>query len=64
MATVINRKQIENYYEEEWSQIASEKTIDLLVELTCQSCYQLNQTHKLAFIRQKEIPKLQNLGQI
>ena len=63
MAT-LTRKQIENYYEEEWSQIASGKTINLLIELTCQSYYQPNQSHKLAFIRQKEPQKLQNLGQI
>lgn len=57
----VSRKQIENYYSEEWSHIVSMKTIDLLIELTCQA-YHLNQPQASAFV--KETPKPQNLGQV
>ena len=63
MASIVNRKEIENYYDQEWSDLVSNKTVSLLVELTCQA-YKLNQTQALGFIKEKEAPKPQNLGQI
>ena len=59
----INRKQIENYYELEWSELASPKTVNLLIELTCKA-YHLNQPTVSGFGKEKEPPKPQNLGQI
>ena len=60
---IVTRKQIENYYEQEWSEFVSTKSVDLLVDLTCQS-YQLNQPQTPGFIKQREAPKPQDLGQI
>ena len=62
MATV-TRKQIENYYESEWHDFVSLKTINLLIELTCKA-YHLNQPLVPDFVKEKELPKPQNLGQI
>ncbi len=62
MAT-INRKQIENYYESEWNELTSSKTINLLIELTCKA-YHLNQPAIPGFVKEKEPPKPQNLGQV
>lgn len=63
MAT-ITRKQIENYYEKEWSGVLSAKTVNLLIELTCQSCNRSNHSQVQAFVKNKELPKAQALGQI
>ncbi len=62
MATM-TRKQVENYYEKEWSNFLSSGTVSLLVELTCQS-YHLNQPQAQLFVRHREIPKPQALGKI
>ena len=59
----MNRKLIEDYYEKEWSQIVSSKTIYTLIELTCQA-YQLNQPPISNYIKEKELPRPQDLGQI
>ena len=59
----MNRKQIENYYESEWNDFVLPKTINLLVELTCKA-YHLNQPPIPGFVKEKELPKPQNLGQI
>lgn len=62
MAT-ITRKQIENYYEGEWREVISPKTLNLLIELTCQA-YKLNHPATPTFVKEKEPPKPQNLGHI
>lgn len=59
----INRKQIEDYYEIEWKEIVSQKTINLLIELTCQS-YKLNKPQTPNFLRQNEPKRPHNLGQV
>lgn len=59
----INRKDIEDYYEQEWSKIVLPKTLELLIELTCRS-YQLHQPPTPNFVKQKELPKPSDLGKI
>lgn len=58
----ISRKEIENFYEQEWAKVISLKAINVLVEVTCQS-YHLNQPEVFGYIKE-EIPKPQDLGQI
>lgn len=60
---LVNRKLVEDYYKKEWSQTVSSKTVSLLIELTCQA-YKLNEPQIPSFIKQKEVPRPQNLGQI
>ena len=60
---MITRKQVENYYEQEWTQIVSTSTVDLLIELTCQA-YQLNHPPVQVFLGNKELQRPQKLGQI
>ena len=59
----INRKTIEQYYEDEWSSLISSKTLNLLVELTCKA-YHLNQPQPVTYMKQRPLEPLQNLGQI
>lgn len=61
--TLINRKLIEDYYENEWKEFVSPQVIKILSELTCQA-YKLNQPHIPSFIKEQEPPKPQNLGHI
>ena len=63
MMISVSRKQVENYYEKEWTDILSASTIKVLIELTCQS-FNLNKPQVLEFNREKPIPALQNLGKI
>ena len=58
----ISKKEIENYYEKEWSDFISETTIHYLIDTTCKK-YKLNQQQVLDFVR-KDGPKPQDLGQI
>ncbi len=62
MATY-NRNQIENYYEIDWGQFFSQKSLAVLIELTCQS-YKLNQIPTITIIKEKELVKTNNLGHI
>ena len=57
----INRKVVEEYYENEWGSMVSAKTLNLLIELTCRA-YHLNQTQSLNYLKEKQ--SVQNLGQI
>ncbi len=57
------RKQIENYYEIDWSQCFSQKSLDLLIELTCQSL-KLNQTPIAHLKIEKPLVQTHNLGHI
>jgi hypothetical protein len=59
----INRKQIDNYYEKEWADVVSKKTLDLLVELTCKA-YHLNLPLAPGYISEKELIERQDLGKI
>ena len=59
----INRKVVEEYYENEWGSIVSAKTLNFLIELTCKA-YHLNQSQAHEYIKEKHFSKLQNLGQI
>ena len=59
----INRKVVEEYYENEWGSVVSAKTLNLLIELTCKA-YHLNQTQSLSYLKEKQAASLQNLGQI
>lgn len=59
----IARKQIEDYYDQEWSEVVSSKTLDLLIELTCQS-YHLNKPIIPDFVKKNEVHKPQDLGKI
>ena len=61
--STINRKVVEDYYESEWANLITSKTLDLLVELTCKA-YHLNQPQSINYMREKEIPRLNRLGQI
>ena len=61
--TLVNRKLIEDYYQNEWREFVSPETIKLLSELTCQA-YKLNQPPIPSFIKEQELPKPQNLGHI
>ena len=56
----ITKKQIEEYYEKEWKDIFSSKSIELLIEAT-DKAFQLG---KVIPFKEKEPPRLQNLGQI
>ena len=60
--TTITRKVVEDYYREDWNEVFSRDTLDLLVELTCRSL-KLNQPHTPGFINEKQI-RPNNLGQI
>ena len=60
----LTRKQIENYYEKEWSPVLSAKTVNLLIELTCQSCNKSKFSQVKVFITNKQQPIVQALGQI
>jgi len=60
---LINRKDIEDYYEKEWSNIVSPKTLELLIELTCRS-YQLHSPPTPSFIKQDKQQKSSDLGKI
>ena len=60
---IVSRKQIENFYNEEWSELVSSKTISALIELTCQ-LYHLNKPQIPSFIKSGEMLKPQALGQI
>lgn len=59
----INRKVVEEYYENEWGSVVSAKTLNLLIELTCRA-YHLNQSQALDYVKGKHFSRLQNLGQI
>ena len=59
----INRKVVEEYYENEWGSVVSAKTLNLLIELTCKA-YHLNQPQGLEYMKEKHFSRLQNLGQI
>ena len=59
----INKKQIEEYYNKEWSELISPKAIDFIIELTCKE-FKLNKPFNVNFINIKNIPELQNLGVI
>ena len=59
----INRKAIEEYYENEWASLVNAKTLNALIELTCKA-YHLNQTQSLSYLKEKQAASLQNLGQI
>ncbi len=59
----VNRKTVEEYYENEWGSAVSAKTLNLLIELTCKA-YHLNQSQALEYVKEKHFSKLQNLGQI
>ncbi len=61
---IINRKTVEDYYEDQWGSLINVKTLNLLVELTCKA-YHLNQSQAMSHnIKQKPVLDLQNLGQI
>ena len=57
----INRKVVEEYYEDEWASLVNAKTLNLLIELTCRA-FHLNQP--LGYLKEKQLTELQNLGQI
>lgn len=59
----INRKQIDSYYENEWADVVSKKTLDLLIELTCKA-YRLNLQAVPPYISEKELIEKQDLGKI
>ena len=59
----INRKVVEEYYENEWGSAVSAKTLNVLIELTCKA-YHLNQPQVHGFVKEREHKILQNLGQI
>ena len=59
----INKKLVEEYYKNEWNSVVDKKTIGLLIELTCKA-YHLDQPQNFAYIKEKEISRGQNLGQI
>ena len=59
----ITKKQIEIFYEEEWADVLSIKSINLLVELTWKT-YQLNQSTMPGYVKEKGITKPLDLGQI
>ena len=59
----ISRKVVEEYYEDEWAFFVNAKTLNLLIELTCKA-YHLNQPQSLSYLKEKQLTKLQNLGQI
>ena len=59
----INRKKIEEYYESEWQDVISSKTLNCLIELTCQA-YQLNQSVSPSHTIFREKLRPQALGQI
>ncbi|OGI08614.1 MAG: hypothetical protein A3I68_01140 [Candidatus Melainabacteria bacterium RIFCSPLOWO2_02_FULL_35_15] len=59
----INRKTVEEYYEDEWASFVNAKTLNLLIELTCKA-YHLNQSPSLEYVKGKHFSRLQNLGQI
>ena len=59
----INRKIVEEYYGNEWGSVVSAKTLNLIIELTCKA-YHLNQSQALEYTKEKQLSKLQNLGQI
>lgn len=59
----INRKVVEEYYEDEWASLVNAKTLSALIELTCKA-YHLNQPQAHGFMREKQLERLQNLGQI
>lgn len=59
----VNRKLIEDYFQSEWKESVSDKTLDFLIELTCQS-YKLNQPQVPNFLINQEPPKPQDLGKI
>ena len=59
----VNRKVVEEYYEDEWASFVNAKTLNLLIELTCKA-YHLNQSQSLDYVKEKHFSRLQNLGQI
>ncbi len=59
----INRKVIEEYYEDEWASLVNAKTLNALIELTCKA-FHLNQSQTFNYLKEKQLTKLQNLGQI
>lgn len=59
----MDRKTIENYFVENWSQLVSRESMDVLIELTCRA-YKLNQPELPGFIKGEEPPKPQDLGKI
>lgn len=59
----VNRKLIEDYFQSEWKESVSDKALEFLIELTCQS-YKLNQPQVPNFLINQEPPKPQDLGKI
>lgn len=59
----ITRKKIEEYFSNEWQNVVSSKSLNLLIELTCKA-YKLNQPKNINSIRIQQIPAVQNLGVI
>ena len=59
----INRKVVEEYYEDEWASLVNAKTLNLFIDLSCKA-YHLNQPQVPSRIKEKQLPELQNLGQI
>lgn len=58
--STVNRKNIEDYYQREWSNL-SPKSLEILIELTCKA-YKLNLGTDLSSSANK--PKPHNLGQV
>ena len=59
----VNRKLIEDYYEQEWSGILLKNTLELLIELTCHS-YHLSQPTVPDFAGSKEPQKPKRIGEL
>lgn len=59
----VNRKQVDEYYEKEWAEFVSKKTLDLLTELACKA-YHLNLPVVPSYISEKELIERQDLGKI
>lgn len=57
----INRKNIEDFYQNNWAGILPPKSIEILIELTCKA-YKLNQGIDLSSSANK--PKPHDLGQV
>ena len=59
----VNRKLIEEYYKQEWEELVSPKTLNFLVELTCQA-YQFNKPVVPEFVKTNLSLRPLKLGEI
>lgn len=59
----MTRREIEEYYLQNWNRVISPSTLDVLIELTCVS-YKLSNPPIPKFVQEKEPVKPQDLGKI